>query len=78
VASHARYRENSSIRIESLTDERTTLADNAKSTISEITRIDRDAKIIESSSTIFAKKSADLGIYLGKDEYLMASKYPEV
>lgn len=69
-SSNDRYRENISIRVEKLTDARTTLADYTKSAHAEIERFNRGAKIIESSSTSLAKRSANIVIYTGNENSL--------
>lgn len=73
-----KYRENISIRIENLTDPQTTLASYTQSTIAEIDRYYQDAKIVESSSILLAKKPANLVVYTGKDENLRPIKNLEV
>jgi eukaryotic-like serine/threonine-protein kinase len=76
--SPGKYRENISIRVETLTNAQTTLANYTQSTIAEISRYYQDAKIIESSSIILAKKPANLIVYTGKDENSQLVKNLEV
>ena len=57
-----------SIRIEKLTNEQTSLTDYTKLAIAEIGRYYQEAKVIESSSILLAKKPANLVTYIGKDE----------
>jgi eukaryotic-like serine/threonine-protein kinase len=73
-----KYRENISIRVEKLTNANTTLANYSQAAIAEINKYDRDAKIIESSSIVLAKKPAKLVIYTGKDENLLLIKNLEI
>jgi eukaryotic-like serine/threonine-protein kinase len=73
-----KYRANISIRVENLTDPRTTLARYTQSTIAEIDRYYQDAKIVESSSTKLAKRPANLVVYTGQDENSMLVKNLEV
>jgi eukaryotic-like serine/threonine-protein kinase len=63
------YIPNLSIRIENLTNDRTSLADYTKLAIAEIDRYYQEAKVIESSSILLAKKPANLVTYIGKDEH---------
>jgi eukaryotic-like serine/threonine-protein kinase len=76
--SAGKYRENISVRIETLTNAETTLASYTKSTIAEISRYYQSAKIIESSSIMLAKKPANLVVYTGKDENSLPVKTLEV
>jgi eukaryotic-like serine/threonine-protein kinase len=76
--SAGKYRANISIRVENLTDPRTTLARYTQSTIAEIDRYYQDAKIVESSSTKLAKRPANLVVYTGKDENSTLVKNLEV
>ncbi|WP_181243716.1 protein kinase domain-containing protein [Chamaesiphon polymorphus] len=73
-----KFRENISIRVENLTDPQTTLANYTQSTIAEIKRYYQNAKIVESSSILLAKKPANLVIYTGKDENAQVIKNLEV
>lgn len=76
--SGSKYRENISIRVENLTDPQTTLANYTQSTIAEIKRYYQDAKIIESSPILLAKRSANLVVFTGKDENSQLVKNLEV
>jgi eukaryotic-like serine/threonine-protein kinase len=63
-----KYRENISIRVENLMDARTNLANYTQAAIAEITKYSQDAKIIESSSIVLAKRPGILVVYTGIDE----------
>ncbi len=63
-----KYQENVSIRVETLPNPQTTLANYTKSAIAKIKTTYQDAKIIESSSIVMAKKPANLIVYTGTDE----------
>jgi eukaryotic-like serine/threonine-protein kinase len=69
-----KYRENISIRVENLLDERTTLSSYTQAAIAEITKYYQDAKIIESSSIVLAKRPGILVVYTGLDENLLPIK----
>lgn len=73
-----RYQENISIRIEKLTNPRITLSNYTQAAIAEIKKYYLDAKIIESSSTNLANRSAKLVVYTGKDERSLPIKNLEV
>ena len=73
-----KYRENISIRIENLTNPQTTLASYTQSTIAEINKYYQGAKIIQFSSTILAKRRANLVVYTGKDENSLPIEHLEV
>ncbi len=73
-----KYRENVSIRVENLTNPQTSLVDYTKSAIAEINKYYKNAKIIESSSILLAKKPASLVVYTGKDENALSVKNLEV
>ncbi len=73
-----KYRENISIRIENLTNSQATLSSYTQSAIAEINRYYQDAKIVESSSSMLAKRAANLVVYTGKDENLLSIKNLEV
>jgi eukaryotic-like serine/threonine-protein kinase len=73
-----KYQANISVRIETLTNPQTSLANYTKSTIAEIDRYYQDAKIIESSPITLAKKPGNLIVYTGKDENSLAIKNLEV
>ncbi len=73
-----KYRENISIRIETLTNPQTTLSSYTQSTIAEIKKYYQGAKIIESSSVTLAKRPANLVVYTGKDENSLPIKNLEV
>lgn len=73
-----KYRENISIRIENLTNPQTTLASYTQSTIAEINKYYQGVKIIQLSSTILAKRRANLVVYTGKDENLLPIEHLEV
>ncbi len=73
-----RYRASLSIRIENLTDPRTTLAAYTQSALAEIARFNRAAKIIESSSLVLAKRPANLVVYISTDENLRPIEHLEV
>ncbi|WP_310481421.1 protein kinase domain-containing protein [Chamaesiphon sp. VAR_48_metabat_403] len=73
-----KYQANISVRIETLTNPQTSLANYTKSTIAEIDRYYQDAKIIESSPMTLAKKPGNLIVYTGKDENSLAIKNLEV
>jgi eukaryotic-like serine/threonine-protein kinase len=72
------YQENILIRVENLTNSRTTLSEYTRSTIAEITKYNQGAKIIESSPIILANRSANLVVYSGKDENSLPIKSLEV
>jgi eukaryotic-like serine/threonine-protein kinase len=74
----SKYRENISIRVENLTNPQTTLASYTQSTIAEIKRYYQNAKIVESNSTLLAKRPANLVVYTGTDENAQAVKNLEV
>ena len=73
-----KYRENISIRIENLTNPQTTLASYTRSTIAEINKYYQGVKIIQLSSTILAKRRANLVVYTGKDENSIPIEHLEV
>ncbi len=73
-----KYRENVSVRVENLTNPQTTLAEYTKSATAEISKFYKNAKIIESSSILMAKKPATLVVYTGKDENNLPVKNLEV
>jgi eukaryotic-like serine/threonine-protein kinase len=73
-----KYRENISIRVENLTNPQTTLASYTQSTIAEIKRYYQNAKIVESSSILLAKRPANLVVYTGTDENAQVVKNLEV
>ena len=61
-------RENVSIRVENLTNPQTSLTNYTQSTIAEISKYYRDAKIVESSPITLANRPGNLIVYTGKDE----------
>jgi eukaryotic-like serine/threonine-protein kinase len=71
-------RENVSIRVENLTNPQTSLANYTQSTIAEISKYDRDAKIVESSPITLANRPGALIVYTGKDENSLLVKNLEV
>ncbi|AFY92094.1 serine/threonine protein kinase [Chamaesiphon minutus PCC 6605] len=73
-----KFRENISIRVENLTNPQTTLANYTQSTIAEIKRYYQDAKIVESSPILLAKRSANLVVFTGRDENSQLVKNLEV
>jgi eukaryotic-like serine/threonine-protein kinase len=73
-----KYRENVSVRIENLTNPQTTLSNYTELAIAEITKYDRSAKIIESSSITLSKRPANLVVYMNKDENSLPIKNLEV
>lgn len=76
--SSSKYQENISIRVENLTNPQTTLSNYTHSTLAEIKRYARGAKIIESSSIILANRPANLVVYTGKDENSLLIKSLEI
>ncbi len=77
-SSSDKYLESISIRIENLTNHRTTLSEYTQSAISEITKYHKNAKLIESSTIILAKKPANLVVYTGQDETNLPIKQLEI
>jgi eukaryotic-like serine/threonine-protein kinase len=73
-----KYRENVSIRVENLTNPQTTLSSYTRSAIAEINKYYQDAKTIETSSIVLAKRPAHLVVYTGKDENSLPIKNLEV
>jgi eukaryotic-like serine/threonine-protein kinase len=73
-----KYQENVSIRVETLPNPQTTLADYTKSAIAKIKTTYRDTKVIESSSILMSKKPANLIVYTGRDENALPIENLEV
>ncbi|WP_309739095.1 MULTISPECIES: protein kinase domain-containing protein [unclassified Chamaesiphon] len=74
----SKNRENISIRVENLTNPQTSLASYTQSTIAEISKYDRAAKIVESSPITVANRPGNLIVYTGRDENSLAVKNLEV
>ncbi len=73
-----KYQENVSIRVETLPNPQTTLANYTKSAIAKIKTTYQDTKIIESSSILMSKKPANLIVYTGTDENALPIENLEV